>query len=223
MAYTDPHDWSVSELLTASLLDTHLRDAMRWVGGGSTLAANEGRGTTIPSSSLVEGMLFVYQADNTNGVEWLLKYNSSETTYKWRALSPLALFVEDTTSGSTASATYVNTPAGATSITAPVAGDYYITVGARLSVANNGATGVTAYVSYDINGAGASDADAAYIFSGGTTDGVSQDVGGHVSRKRRKNALAASDVITLKYKTGNAAKSATIDEAWLEIVPIRVI
>lgn len=222
MAYTDPHDWSVSELLTASLFDTHIRDNLRWIGGGSTLASNEGRGTTIPTASLVEGMLFVYQADNTNGVEWLLKYNSSETTYKWRAVGGPPLWTEDTTSGSTASTSYTNTPGGPVSITVPVAGDYMIEVGALLTATNNGATGVTAYVSYDINGAGAADADAAAVQSGGNAS-VTKATTAHAVRCRRKTGLSASDVVTLKFRTSNASQSASIDEAWLKITPVRVV
>jgi len=168
------------------------------------------RVTALPSAP-ADGFELVYIADDTNGVEWHLKYKSSETTYKWRVLAGPPLFAEVTTDESTSSTTYTALTTAGPSITLPLTGDYDIDHGALIwaTLANTGVS-----MSYDIGGTGASDNDRAYY----ETQGSGGDLTPVISSRRKTGLTAVT--LTSKYKTN--AGTAHIQRRWIRARPVRV-
>lgn len=150
------------------------------------------------------------EVDATNGVQWHLGYESGETTYKWRFLGGPPLYSEVATSETTASGTYAALSTAGPSIALPRAGDYDVTPGADMSNSNNN---TTTFMSYDVGGTGAVDADAAVVIGGSVNEGVS------AQKPRRKTALT-SVTLTSKYRCLSA--TATISKRFLALTPVRI-
>lgn len=198
MAWTTPRTWVTNEVVTATLLNTHLRD---------NLVVGMDRGTSLPGSP-VDGQFFCYIADATNGVEWLLKYNTGDAgSYKWHFIGGSSLWAQVTTAEALSSTTYAALATAGPSITLPLAGDYVVQNGYRVST---GGSAADIYMSYDIGGSGAADADA---HIGGNTTSNSG------SRVNRKTALGA---VTLTSKYRVSANSTTLADRWLQVTPVRV-
>lgn len=215
MAWATPRDWTTGEVVTAAIMNTHVRDELKWLGG------SDGRGTTLPSSP-VDGQLFVYVADATNGIEWLLKYNSGETgSYKWRYIGGPPLYSEVTAFETLSNnGTYTDLATVGPQLTVPLAGDYLVRHGMYAVAGENGYNSF-GYMSYQIGGTAASDADA--IIARTDNAGANKAYASH-SRLRRKNGLAAGTTITAKYRTstGTPAPSISAGNRYLEIKPVRV-
>lgn len=77
MAWTSPRTWTTGELVTASQLNTHVRDNLSYIKGGATID-----GTTTISASLAT-WAFVLQ--NTNAAQWtgLTLEDSSGSVRVW--------------------------------------------------------------------------------------------------------------------------------------------
>lgn len=110
----------------------------------------------------------------------------------------------------TASATYAALGTAGPSNTVPVAGDYDVEVGCYAYATVTAAI----YMSYDIGGTGAVDADAVLGISGSGTSAFAGN------RVRRKTGLAASTALVSKYRT--SAGTATIGDRWMRVMPVRV-
>ncbi len=61
---------------------------------------------TTPPTNPAESHIWVFPADDTNGVEWMFRYHPAETTYKWRFIggSPMQVTVNTDESTATANA-----------------------------------------------------------------------------------------------------------------------
>lgn len=62
------------------------------VGSGSASAIAATTISATPPGGPVTGTLWVYPADDTNGVYWSFVYDAAETTYKWRFAGGPPLF-----------------------------------------------------------------------------------------------------------------------------------
>ena len=101
-------------------------------GSGGSGGAATGFASAIisasPPAAPVSGSIWVYPADDTNGVYWQFVYDSTQTTYKWRFVGGPPL----TANAAPNNHINANTQVGATgnyyscSISAARAGDYYI-------------------------------------------------------------------------------------------------
>lgn len=205
MAWTAPKTWTVGEVATAANVNLHVRDQFKYLGGA------DGRGTSLPGSPQ-DGQLFVYVADDTNGVEWLFKYHTSST--KWRFIGGPPLFSEITTSESTSSTSYVNLTTTGPAITLPLAADYDVETGFTGSGGNN----VGGIMSYDIGATAAVDADKASA-SALTVQGAGSQPSSAM-RARRKTGLSAV-TLTAKYKSPGGS-SVGFENRWMRVAPVRV-
>lgn len=140
------------------------------------------------------------------GVIWHLLYDGVGT-YPWKVVGGSPLFDEVTASEGTANTSYVALGTAGPAIALPLGGDYDVMVGAEgISSDNN-----FKYMSYDIGGTGAVDADA-YRHSGN----IAVIAGG---RPRRKTGLTAV-TLTAKYRAG--AGTGTWAFRWMRAMPTRV-
>lgn len=99
------------------------------------------RGTALPSSP-VDGEELYYVADTTSRVIWHLRYNAgSSSSYKWEMLGepPLRKHVETAESPTTAN-TWVDLTTDGPGIAVPLAGEYWLAYGLRVTATNVAAT-----------------------------------------------------------------------------------
>lgn len=169
--------------------------------------------TTQPPVVAYEGMTITMIADGTNGVEWTLKFRSAEATYKWRCVGGDPLFAEVTANENLVSTVAYSALTGTAgpSITVARAGDYMVGIGCR---PNNATDNVQQFMSYDIGGTGAVDADSISVLA--NTGAAS------ISRTRRKNAIAAATALVSKYK-GNFGTGMNFENRWMTVIPVRII
>lgn len=174
----------------------------------------------MPCSALptvaYDGMRVSFIADASNGVEWALKYKSAEPTYKWRFLGGPPLYAEVATNESTASATYAALATPGPSVVVPRSGDYVVDHGYWAQ--GTGSITGESYMSYDIGGTGAVDADA--VIAGVSAGGTLAEASG--MRRRVKSGLVAAATLTGKYRVPGAA-TMNFGNRWLSIIPRRVI
>lgn len=142
-------------------------------------------------------------------VQWLMRYNSTTTKWHYIGGNPLITKV-DTQENRAVAASYANLTTTGPGVTLVIAGDYIIQVGTRLgSLASFGG-----YMSYDVGGVAAVDADAVFASVGAIALFVSGE-----SIPRRKTVAANTNVLS-KYKaTTNAV---TFTNRWMSVLPIRL-
>lgn len=194
MAWTSPKTWNVGDVLTAADMNTYVRDNTRWAGGD--------RGTSFPGSPS-DGDEYYYDADPTNGVVWRMKYHASGTY--WGYVGGPPLYNEVTAAETTNSGTYTALTTAGPSIILPFVGDYMVEIGCTLTPVDN----ASQYMSYDIGGTGAVDAD-------GIRDNASI---ASISRLRRKTGLGAV-TLTAKYK-GDTGNVATWENRYMAVWPVK--
>lgn len=170
------------------------------------------RVSSLPSTSLVDGMEVMYAADSTNGIYWHLKYNSgSGSAYKWEFIGGSPLFNAVDTAQSTSSVSEADLTTNGPILTMPLAGDYDFE---WFCYANAGSA-VTAVTVLSINGA----ASAAGDRSQGTVPGVSMVTA--LAMATRKTGLAAGNTARVRYFVSSAI-STTFTNRKLLARPIRV-
>ena len=169
--------------------------------------ASMGRSTTFPSSP-VDGDIHVYPADTTNGVMWQFMYRTAPNDWEFIGGSPL--YAEVVTSESTTSTTYAALATAGPSIALPFVGDWIVETGAGIASNTDNSVG---YMSYDIGGTAAVDADAFFAQRG---TGL---IYAHNMRRRRKTGLTAV-TLTAKYKVV-VASTQTFVNRWMSVTPVR--
>jgi hypothetical protein len=168
--------------------------------------------SATPPGSPSDGDLWLLPADATNGVNWLFRYNAgSASASKWECIGGVPLFAEVDTSETTASATYAALATAGPSIALPRAGDYDVTIGCGLL---NASAGAFNFMSYDIGGTGAVDADSISDQTASTSNWQQP------MRTRRKTGLTAV-TLTSKYKSPSAT-TATFQHRFMYVMPVRI-
>ena len=164
--------------------------------------------TTLPGSPANGDETILVDSTSSPTWAWRLRYNSTSTD--WDFIGGSSIYDEVTTDQSTSSVTYTALGTAGPSVAIPIAGDYFVEIGFR-----HGATGNTDYVfmSYDIGGTGAVDADAVR----GWCAANNQD---SFSRTRKKTGLTAV-TLTAKYKV-NSAVSISFADRWMRVTPIKL-
>lgn len=166
------------------------------------------RGTVFPSSP-TDKQEFVYVADAVNWIEWRFKYNSGDSgANKWHFNGGPPLVVEVVAEETTTSTSYAALATGGPAIILPFAGDYDVLLFAN---AWQSTPGSAVYMSYDIGGTGAVDADSVEI------DPTAQYA--TLGRPKRKTGLSAV-TLTAKYKVG--AGTGHIRYRYMAVTPVRV-
>lgn len=165
--------------------------------------------TQLPGNPTV-GDTVIYAADATNGVYWHLYYDGIGS-YPWKCVGGAPMFAAVNTAQTTASASYAALATAGPSITAPLAGDYIVTIECASA---HGGTNWPVAMSYDIGGTAANDTWAAWAVAPG---GYYQT--GH--RQYRHNTLAASTALVSKYRSPTS-NTVTITNRSMSITPVRV-
>jgi hypothetical protein len=170
--------------------------------------------SSLPGSP-TDGEVIFFQSSGmaTDGIVWTLKYRAaSGSAYKWEYIGGSDLQAVVDTDQAVNSTTYAALATAGPSITVPLAGDYDVAVGCFIY----GTAGDGAFMSYDVGGTGAIDADAAIENHSATlTDGAS------VTNHRRKTALAASTALVSKYR-GSTVSNQQFSRRWMRVRPVRV-
>jgi len=161
--------------------------------------------TTLPASPSNGQQAILVDSTSAPTYAWFLEY--STTAAKWIFIGGSPAIAEVTTPESTTSTTYTALTTAGPSFTVPRAGDYYVTIGALMTAPGN----IGAYMSYDIGGTGAVDADRVEV------DAPSASGRASVSRTRMKSGLAASTALVAKYKTTSGTP--TFENRFMTVVP----
>lgn len=205
---------SPGDLLTSALWNAQVRDNINkllerghrvlTVAQFAALTGLEGtKGTVAPDEVYLE-------VDSTNGVLWHLAFESGEATYKWRFLGGPPLYSEIAASETTTSGTYAALATAGPAIALPRAGDYDVDIGGALGLPST----LAIYMSYDIGGTGAVDADAIAIDNSNSVSMVL-----NLMRRRRKSGLTTV-TLTAKYRTASA--TGTFRHRWMSVTPTRI-
>ncbi len=149
--------------------------------------------TTLPTSP-VDGQEVYYRVNRGDGTYayWHLRYNAS-TTY-WDFLGGPSMFAQVDATQTTTSTTFTNLATVGPSLTVPLAGDYDVTIGARLYGTTNS---MASQMGYSINGGG-----VGYIidsYSGASYDGGAT-VATHEVRTVRQTGITANASFVAKYR-----------------------
>ena len=177
--------------------------------GPSLVVSTAGSGanfvTSLPSSP-GDGKEVIYEADGTNSAYWHLKFKASSG--KWVKVGGPPLYSRIDTSENTTSGSYTDLTTVGPSITVALAGNYRVGFGGVLA---SGGAGYGVYIAPKFGSAAVSSADEAL-----------HSTGYHVALMRSipSQALAASDLVKLQYKTGTG--TASFYSRWLELDPIFV-
>lgn len=197
MAWTAPRTWVTNELVTAAIMNTHVRDNLNQLR-----YLFEGALSTTPPGSPVDGQLWA-MAPSTAYV-WTFRYNAgSASAFKWEFVGGAPIISEIATNESTTSPVYVDLTTVGPAFTIPRAGDYLIENGADCSTTGWGMMSVTA-----------TDAGAARWDLPGST------VASSTTRALRLNGLTTGQVIKTTYRCSGATTAFT--NRWMKVTPFRV-
>lgn len=169
-------------------------------------------GTSLPGSPFDQQQHVLVDNATAPTWSWLLQYVAAKSSNKWVFLGGSAAYAEVATLESTTSATYVALTTAGPSVAIPVAGNYTVTVEATVNTVTS--SGVC-YMSYDIGGTGAVDADALYYDSGSASAN-----GCSVGRSKAKTGLTAV-TLTAKYHA-DGTNSSSFEKRRMSVVPIAI-
>ena len=167
--------------------------------------------TAIPAVAY-QGYQIIYDT-GTAGIRWHFVYDSSDgTTYPWLFIGGPPLRSDVATSQSRANAAYGALATAGPSLTNPLAGDWDLGTGARVT----SPSGELAMYSYTIAGGAALDVDA--VFLGGSASTVD----GYTHRINRRTSVSASTAFVANYRSSGGA-SATFENRYMTLTPVRVV
>jgi hypothetical protein len=187
-----------------------VQSSSKWVPSSAASGPTITYATSPPGSPADGDVWIAVDSLTLPTYQWQFRWHSgSSNADKWEFIGGAAAFAEVTTSETTASTTYAALATAGPTFTIPRAGVYTVEIGFRRSDTNGG----TVFMSYDIGGTGAVDADSAqFTGSGGQNASV--------SRAREKSGLAASTTLTAKYRV--SANTDSFADRWMRVTPKRV-
>lgn len=203
--------------------------ALSAIAADGTVACLQKRRIIAPAALPVasDGDEVDYVADVQRGVVWRLRYDATATSLDgglpnaWEFVGGAALLAEVPDSYSNPSPTYtVGIPAGPT-VTVPLAGEYSVDLGFTGNVDLTSATTpspyVVAFMSVNVAGAQAADAEAVYL-QNTVGKGIAASVARSMIRSLPPGPLAA------QYRMGSSdiAATASWSNRWLKVQPVRV-
>jgi hypothetical protein len=197
-------DKTAGDVFTETMWDSYIRDNV------NKLLDRGHRVLTVAQFSVLtpeDGDEVYLEVDATNGIMWHLRCVLGEPTYKWRFLGGPEMYSEVATAEGSSNTSYVALATAGPSIALPRSGDYMV----EIDRATNDPVSNSAYMSYDIGGTGAVDADA--------VGGVGRGDGGAI-RKRRKAGLG-SVTLTAKYKVTGGG-TVNFQNRYMAVTPVRV-
>lgn len=150
------------------------------------------------------------------GVLWHLRYRSGASgSYKWEVISGNGMYDFTPAGEFTASTTYTALTTAGPIVKVPLAGDYLIDVQATM---RSPSTAATSFMSYDIGGTGANDADALTLRQ---PDASNYNVRAQTIFTKPKTFATAGVNLTAKYRV-DGGSAALFWQRWIRITPVRV-
>lgn len=208
MPWTTPRTWVTNELVTAALLNTHLRDNLTFLFPGALSAT--------PPGAPGDGQLWAMPIVPAAGIVWMFRYNPAGTTYLWEFVGGAPqLALVDTEEGPLTSGAFGNLATVGPDITVPRAGQYLVEFGATLRTDLSAAFRLAC--SPALNAGVASNVDQASV-AGPSPGGNSHEAS--VTRTLFKT-YAAADVIRLQYYATGATNTYA-SKRWVKVLPRRV-
>jgi hypothetical protein len=148
-----------------------------------------------------------YVEVDVNGVQWHLRYLA--VSGKWRYIGGPPLYAEVVADEATGGTVYQALASAGPALALLRGGDYDVEVGAMVW-----AVAAIGYMSYDIGGTAANDADAFESNPGGGLVFVSG------SRRRRKTGIAAATTLTAKYHSTVTGLHFAL--RWMAVTPVQI-
>lgn len=171
-----------------------------------------GFGTALPGSP-VDGDEFTLVDSTTAPTwSWQLRYVAAKASNKWIFVGGSPGYAEVTTNETTTSTTYVALATAGPNFAIPVAGDYLVTQGFLNQ--GYGAARASTWMSYDIGGTGAVDADATRALGVDSPN----DSEHSVTRTRKKSLTAVT--LTSKYRC--SAGTQGFQDRWIRVQPVAI-
>lgn len=172
-------------------------------------------GTTLPTSGLVDGQIYTYDADPTNGVKWMLQYRAAATTYKWEFVGGSWKEYNVATAYNQTTANTWQQLNSSLQVTLPLSGYYdfeLVCYAYDNAGTNNGKVIVAPYG----NSPSAAVGPPSYTFHGpGGGYGVSPRATGRTS--------ALDKTYPFKFYVASNPGAFTMQDWWIRIKPVRVI
>lgn len=211
MAWTPPNTFVNGVVADATEVNENFTDLAAY----ADLRAPTAEVDTLPVSP-VDGQVAYFQNAGmaTDGVVWQFRYNSSSaSSYKWEFVGGVPWAKEVATQQLTSSTSFVDLGTVGPSVTAPLAGEYIIRMGAYTGLT---ADNMTAVMSFAVGGTGALDADSIGSLVTGTGGATGISIAGDVM----KTVSSAASAIVAKYRV--TSSSASFENRFLSIIPVRV-
>lgn len=165
--------------------------------------------TSLPSNPNNGDMIVLTDSLTAGTYHWHLRYVSARSSNKWVFVGGAPGFSQVNTSETTASGTYAALATAGPSFAIPVAGTYIVEIG---FAPGDTTQVVSRYMSYDIGGTGAVDADAAFH----DASGANAPNTGNISRAQSKALTAVT--LTAKYKVSSGTLAFT--HRWMRVTPV---
>jgi hypothetical protein len=214
----DANNWAAGKIFAPSKLlqeGAASNQVLAWNGtiwAPSTPTSSPNYGTTLPGSPTDGQEAILVDSITLPTYQWRFRWNNgSSNTDKWEFTGGAPAVVAVDTLESTTSTTYVALTTAGPSFTVPRAGVYEVEV--RCAFTGNSSQ-TRGFMSYDIGGTGAVDADGIETVPQGANEQT-------FDFTRVKSGLAASTALTCKYKLG-AANSCSFARRQICVLPIRV-
>lgn len=166
-------------------------------------------GTSLPGSPADGDECIIVDSTSVPTYAWRFKYMS--TPAKWLFIGGVPGFSFVAAAETTTSGVYAVLGTAGPSFTVPLAGDYIVEIGSRLS---NSTTNQTYYHGYDIGGTGAVDGDAIIVGNEAAAEVM------HHTLSQKKTGLSASTALVSKYKTSGG--TLTAGKRWMRVTPVQV-
>lgn len=168
--------------------------------------------TALPASPVEGQEVILVDSLTAPTYQWHLRYLAAKASNRWIFIGGAPQYAEVTASEACSSTTYVAMTTPGPILVIPVAGDYLIDHGFRLS---NNAAATWQAMSYDIGATPAVDADAAYASPGqGGASGSN-----HIQAMRRRRKTFAALTLTAKYRVSGGMSFA---DRWMSVTPVAV-
>jgi hypothetical protein len=207
----DTNNWATGKIFAPSKLMQEaatVGQKLEW-NGTIWVPASLNYATTLPGSPADGQETILVDSTAAPTYAWRLRFNS--TLAKWQCIGGVPKVVTVATAEATSSTTYANLTTNGPDFTTPVAGDWQITVQARIT-AESGSN--IAFMSYDVGGTGALDIDSAQ-------GNIATPEKPTLSALSVKTGVAASTLLRGRYKNGGAT-SLTYADRRLIVIPIQV-
>ena len=176
--------------------------------------------TALPSSPEDGDQIIFMDSLSAPTYAWHFRYVAAKSSNKWQFIGGAAIEEEVATAQTIGSSgSYVALATAGPTVTVPLAGDYLVVFGCTIvgTAAAAETRDYVQYMSFDVGGTGAVDADAVSMRT--RNDSAAPEYS--LARQIKKTGLAASTALTSKYKASGGS-NASFKNRHISVVPIAV-